>query len=277
MQGSGSVLSHPHFFKPSREVRLGTSVVGGRGFGVIAGPCSIESYAQFSETAQAVKKAGALALRGGIFKMRTRADTFQGLGGEAYEIVKRVVSETGMPMVSEITDPRQVAALSEVVDAFQVGSRNMHNYELLKELGRQNKPVVLKRGFTAYLDEWIAAAEYISREGNSNIIFCERGIRTFERSTRNTLDLSAVPYIKERSDYPILVDPSHATGVTELVPSMGLAAVAAGADGLLVEVHPEPEHAASDGDQALCFEVFSKMMVSVEKILGALDRPLQKA
>jgi 3-deoxy-7-phosphoheptulonate synthase len=270
-----SVLSHPHFFKPSREVRIGTTVVGGRGFAVIAGPCSIESYAQFSETAQAVKKAGAAALRGGIFKMRTKADSFQGLGGEAFEIVKRVTQETGMPMVSEITDPRQVGALSEVIDAFQVGSRNMHNYELLKELGRQKKPVVLKRGFTAYLDEWISAAEYIEREGNSNIVFCERGIRTFERSTRNTLDLSAVPYIKERCDFPILIDPSHATGVTELVPSMGLAAVAAGADGLLVEVHPRPEHAASDGDQALDFEVFAKMMSSVEKILGALDRPIR--
>jgi 3-deoxy-7-phosphoheptulonate synthase len=242
---------------------------------VIAGPCSIESYAQFSETAQAVKKAGAAALRGGIFKMRTKADSFQGLGGEAFEIVKRVTQETGMPMVSEITDPRQVGALSEVVDAFQVGSRNMHNYELLKELGRQKKPVVLKRGFTAYLDEWISAAEYIEREGNSNIVFCERGIRTFERSTRNTLDLSAVPYIKQRCDFPILIDPSHATGVTELVPSMGLAAVAAGADGLLVEVHPRPENAASDGDQALDFEVFAKMMSSVEKILGALDRPIR--
>lgn len=276
MNGSESVLSHPHFFKPSREVRIAGCTVGGKGFAVIAGPCSIESYSQFSETANAVKKAGATALRGGIFKMRTRAESFQGLGGEAFEIVKRVVHETGLPMVSEITDPRQVGAMSEVVDAFQVGSRNMHNYELLKELGKQKKPVVLKRGFAAYLDEWIAAAEYIQREGNSEIVFCERGIRSFERSTRNTLDLSAVPYLKQRCEFPIIIDPSHATGYTSLVPSMALAAVAAGADGLLVEVHPNPYEAASDGDQALDFDLFSKMMSSVERILTALERPLRK-
>jgi 3-deoxy-7-phosphoheptulonate synthase len=241
----------------------------------LAGPCAIESQAQFLEIAQVVKAAGAAALRGGIFKMRTRPDAFQGLGSEAYDIVLKVCRETGMPMISEVTDPRQIPVMGEVVDAFQVGARNMHNFELLKELGRQPKPVVLKRGLSAYLDEWLNAAEYITREGNPNVIFCERGIRSYERSTRNTLDLSAVPYLKSKTDLPVLVDPSHGTGVRSLVAPMALAAAAAGADGLLIEVHTDPDKAASDGHQALNALAFTEMMTALRRVLGALDRPLR--
>lgn len=259
----------------SREIPLGSTAVGGDGFLVIAGPCAIESYEQFLETANGVRAAGASALRGGIFKMRTRPDAFQGLGVEAFDIVRRVVRETGMPMISEVTDPRQIQEMGDFLDAFQVGARNMHNFELLKELGRQPKPVLLKRGLSAYLDEWLAAAEYITREGNPNVIFCERGIRSFERATRNTLDLSAVPYLKERSNLPVLVDPSHGTGVRNLIPPMSLAAAAAGADGLLIEVHPEPKKAASDGHQALDLELFQSTMNGLRRILSAVDRPLR--
>jgi 3-deoxy-7-phosphoheptulonate synthase len=198
-------------------------------FSMIAGPCSIESYELFLEVARAVKKQGATALRGGIFKMRTRSDAFQGLGGEALPIVKQVKEDVGLPFVCEITDPRQIAVLDEVVDVFQVGARNMHNYELLKELGKLRKPVLLKRGLAAYLDEFLAASEYVIKAGNSQVILCERGIRTFERSTRNTLDLSAVPYLKQKTGLPVIVDPSHGTGVRSLVSPMAWAAAAAGA------------------------------------------------
>lgn len=259
----------------SREIPLGPTAIGGEGFLVVAGPCAIESYDQFSQTANAVAQAGAGALRGGIFKMRTKPEAFQGLGFDAFDIVRRVARETGLPMISEVTDPRQIQDMGDVLDAFQVGARNMHNFELLKELGRQPKPVLLKRGLSAYLDEWLAAAEYITREGNPGVIFCERGIRSFERATRNTLDLSAVPYLKERSHLPVLVDPSHGTGVRNLIAPMSLAAAAAGADGLLIEVHPEPAKAASDGHQALDFAMFQSTMTGLRRILSAVDRPLR--
>ena len=242
-------------------------------FSMIAGPCSIESYELFSEVARAVKKQGATALRGGIFKMRTRADAFQGLGGEALPIVKQVKQEVDLPFVCEITDPRQIAVLDEVVDVFQVGARNMHNYELLKELGKTHKPILLKRGLAAYLDEFLAAAEYIFKAGNTRVILCERGIRTFERSTRNTLDLSAVPYLKQKSQLPVMVDPSHGTGIRSLVSPMAWAAAAAGADGIIVEVHPRPQEALSDGEQALTIEDFEALVPRLNRILEAMDRP----
>ncbi len=242
-------------------------------FSMIAGPCSIESYELFLEVARAVKKQGATALRGGIFKMRTRSDAFQGLGGEAVPIVKQVKAEVGLPFVCEITDPRQIAVLDEVVDVFQVGARNMHNYELLKELGKIHKPVLIKRGLAAYLDEFLAAAEYVTKAGNSRVILCERGIRTFERSTRNTLDLSAVPYLKQKSKLPVIVDPSHGTGVRSLVTPMAWAAAAAGADGVIVEVHPRPKEALSDGEQALTLEDFEILVPRLNRILEAMDRP----
>ena len=244
-----------------------------RRFSLIAGPCSIESYEMFRLVANTVKRHGATALRGGIFKMRTRQETFQGLGAEAIEIVRKVKEEVNLPFVSEVTDPRQIRLLSEVVDVYQVGARNMHNYELLKELGKTQKPVLLKRGFAAYLDEFLAASEYILKAGNSQVILCERGIRTFERSTRNTLDLSAVPYLQKRSGLPVIVDPSHATGLRELVSPMCWAAAAAGADGIMVEVHPHPEDALSDKEQALTFEDFQTMVPRLSKVLRAVEGP----
>ena len=241
-------------------------------FSFIAGPCSVESYEVFRKVALNVKKAGACALRGGIYKMRTHAHAFQGLGSEAISIVRAVKQEVALPFISEITDPRQLESLDEVVDVFQVGARNMHNYELLKELGKTRKPILLKRGLSAYLDEFLAASEYILRAGNSKVILCERGIRTFERSTRNTLDLSAVPYLKQRSSLPVIVDPSHATGRRDLVVPMCWAAAAAGADGIIVEIHPQPSEALSDGDQALTLEDLEVMVPRLNRILEAVDR-----
>ncbi len=243
---------------------------GSRRFSLIAGPCSIESYEVFSTVAHAVKVQGATALRGGIYKMRTHASAFQGLGSEAIEIVRHVKKEVELPFISEITDPRQVDVLAEVVDVFQVGARNMHNYELLKELGKLKKPVLLKRGLAAYLDELLAAAEYVMKAGNNQIILCERGIRTFERSTRNTLDLSAVPYLQQRSHLPVIVDPSHGTGVRSLIPPMCWAAAAAGANGIMVEVHPRPPEALSDGEQALTLEDFQEMVPRLMRVLQAV-------
>ena len=244
-----------------------------RQFSLIAGPCSVESYENFSQVAHVVHAAGATALRGGIFKMRTHSHSFQGLGAEALEIVRKVKAQTGLPFVSEITDPRQLSVLSEVVDVFQVGARNMHNYELLKELGRIQKPILLKRGLAAYLDEFLAAAEYLIKFGNKQVTLCERGIRTFERATRNTLDLSAVPYLQKRSGLPVIVDPSHGTGVRELILPMCWAAAAAGADGIMVEVHPNPKEALSDGEQALTLDDFQEMVPRLMKVLQAVDGP----
>lgn len=258
----------------TNPVRIGRQVIGSGAFTVIAGPCSIESAPHFSEVAQAVKRAGAVLLRGGMFKLRTHPGTFQGLGQEAYEIVKSVKRETGLGFVSEITDPRLVGDFEGLVDAFQVGSRNMHNYDLLKELGQTRIPVLLKRGFSGLIKEWLLAAEYILKGGNESVILCERGIRTFETATRNTFDLNAVAYIKEHTNFPIIADPSHATGETALVTPLALAAAAAGADGIIVEVHPQPREALSDGFQALNYEQFDLLMNKLEKLLPALGREL---
>lgn len=261
----------------TRPVRVNAeTTIGGRPFVVVAGPCSVESERQFSDVASFVKQEGAGLLRGGIFKLRTNPRSFQGLGAEGFDIVARVKAELKMPFVSEVTDARQIEEMSELVDVFQVGTRNMYNYALLKELGRQQKPVLLKRGFSALIEEWLLAADYIVREGNENVILCERGIRTFERATRNTLDLSAVAYVKQHSPYPVLVDPSHGTGRSDLVGPMSLAAAASGADGLLLEVHPEPSQALSDGHQALNFAAFAELMGQLEKVLKVFNRPLLK-
>lgn len=262
--------------KPKITVKIGNVTFGGPSFAVIAGPCSIETEDQFLKTATAVKTAGASVLRGGIWKMRTSPSSFQGLGTSALNYVKTVKEKTGMPLISEVVDPRHIESIYEMVDAFQVGARNMHNYELLKELGKQNKPVMLKRNFSAYVDEWFKASEYITLGGNEQIILCERGIRTFETATRNTLDVNAVVYAKKHSPFPVVVDPSHAIGISELVPQVCYASAAAGADGLIVEVHPEPEEALSDADQALNFNQFDKMMKQLERVLLAFDRTLQK-
>ena len=260
---------------PSTQiVNIGGYDIGGPNFTVIAGPCSIESYDQFLETAKGVKASGAHLLRGGIWKMRTSSKDFQGLGSSSSELIKTVCKETGMSLVSEVTDARQIEEIYDVVECFQVGSRNMHNYALLKELGMQKKPVLLKRGFAALITEWIKAAEYVTMGGNPNVILCERGIRTFETSTRNTLDLNAVAFAKRNTSLPVIVDPSHAVGIRALVPDMAYAAAAVGADGIIVEVHPRPAEALSDGMQALTLPDFEMMMTKLNKILTAIDKPL---
>nr|BFD60949.1 3-deoxy-7-phosphoheptulonate synthase [Bdellovibrio sp. CKG001]BFD64363.1 3-deoxy-7-phosphoheptulonate synthase [Bdellovibrio sp. HM001]BFD68559.1 3-deoxy-7-phosphoheptulonate synthase [Bdellovibrio sp. HAGR004] len=262
---------------PSTQiVNVGGFSIGGPQFTVIAGPCSIESHAQFLETASGVKAAGAHLLRGGIWKMRTSSKAFQGLGSGSFDIVKSVCKELNMSLVSEVTDVRQIEEIYDLVECFQVGSRSMQNYELLKELGRQKKPVLLKRGLAAYIEEWIKAAEYITNGGNQNVILCERGIRTFETATRNTLDLNAVAFAKRNTNLPVIVDPSHAVGIRALVPDLAYAAAAVGADGIIVEVHPRPEEALSDGMQALTLNDFQMMMRKLDKILTAIDRPLHK-
>jgi 3-deoxy-7-phosphoheptulonate synthase len=255
-------------------VEIGKIQVGGPKFTVIAGPCSIESEQQFQQTAESVKKSGASVLRGGIWKMRTSQKAFQGLGAESFELIKKVKNEVGLPLISEITDIRQIEEVASVVDAYQVGARNMHNYSLLKELGRQPKPVLIKRSFSAFIDEWIKAADYVTSGGNQQVILCERGIRTFETATRNTLDLNAVVYAKKHSGLPVIVDPSHAVGISDLVPQLCYAAAAAGADGIMVEVHPNPKEALSDGPQSLNFETFDRTMKQLEKVLFAFDRRL---
>lgn len=267
----------------SNKTRVSTQIVnvngvkiGGDNFTVIAGPCSIENQNQFLTTAEGVKASGAVLLRGGIWKLRTSPSTFQGLGSESFDFIRAICKKTGLGLVSEITDIRQVDELHDVVSMFQVGSRNMHNYALLKELGKLNKPILLKRGFAARIEEWIKAAEYITNGGNNQVVLCERGIRTFETATRNTLDINAVAYVKRATSLPVIVDPSHAVGISELVPDMALAAAAAGADGIIVEVHPKPEEALSDGEQALTLESFSMMMQKLNRVLLALDHPLQK-
>ncbi|MEK2646905.1 3-deoxy-7-phosphoheptulonate synthase [Bdellovibrio sp. BCCA] len=262
---------------PSTQiVNIGGYDIGGSNFTVMAGPCSIESYEQFMETAKGVKASGAHILRGGIWKMRTSSKDFQGLGKNSFDFIKAVCKETNMKLVSEVTDARQIEEVYDIVECFQVGSRNMHNYALLKELGMQRKPVLLKRGFAALITEWIKAAEYVTVGGNPNVILCERGIRTFETSTRNTLDLNAVAFAKKNSHLPVIVDPSHAVGIRALVPDLAYAAAAVGADGIIVEVHPRPAEALSDGMQALTLDDFKNMMTKLDKILTAIDRPLHK-
>ena len=240
--------------------------IGGGSFQVMAGPCSVEESSQVLSIAKAVKAAGASILRGGAFKPRTSPYAFQGLGPKGIEILENAKKETGMPIVSEIMDISRLP-LFENIDIIQVGARNMQNYELLKELGKTDKPVLLKRGLSSTIQELLMSAEYIMAGGNSQIILCERGIRTFETATRNTLDISAVPVLKELTHLPVIVDPSHGTGNARLVKPMAMAAVAAGADGLMIEVHNDPVHALCDGAQSLTLEAFGELMASVAKIL----------
>ena len=233
---------------------------------IMAGPCAIESYDQLLETAKFVKQKGANVLRGGAYKPRTSPNSFQGLKEEGLEILKAVKKETNLPVITELMDARDLEKVYEVADIIQIGSRNMQNFTLLSEVGKQDKPVMLKRGISSTISEWIGAAEYIAIGGNSNIIMCERGIRTYNDYTRNTLDIAAVPIIKKETNLPIIVDPSHATGVRYLVKPMSIASFAAGADGIMVEVHPNPNEALSDGGQSLHFEVFEDLMNSIKKL-----------
>ncbi|MBS3820058.1 3-deoxy-7-phosphoheptulonate synthase [bacterium] len=244
--------------KQKTFIKVGDITVG-KDFVVIAGPCSVESEEQTLHTARAVKEAGAHMIRGGAFKPRTSPYKFQGLGLKGIKILEKAREETGLPVVTEVMDPRDVAWMCEYVDVLQVGARNMQNFSLLKEVGKSKHPVLLKRGMYSTFKEWLSCAEYILNEGNPHVILCERGIRTFETYSRNTLDLSAVPAIKELSHLPIIVDPAHATGKTSLIPSMCLAAVASGADGLILEVHSQPEKALSDKNQTLTPQMFSRM------------------
>jgi 3-deoxy-7-phosphoheptulonate synthase len=259
-----------------KPVKVGSIFVGGTDFAVVAGPCSIESQDQFLEISEFVKLCGAAFLRGGIWKLRTSAESFQGLGPASFSFIKEICTNINLPLCSEVTDVRQIELIDDVVEIYQVGSRNMHNYELLKELGRTKKPVVLKRGFAALVDEWIKAADYIVRGGNDQVILCERGIRTFETSTRNTLDLNSVVYLKKYTNFPVLVDPSHAVGMRDLVPALSFAAAAAGADGIIVEVHPRPSEALSDGPQALTFDDFNKLMIQIEALLKSFGKKLAR-
>jgi len=266
----------------SREIKPERSVVpiapglaiGGKELIVIAGPCSVESEKQIVETARAVKAAGAKILRGGAFKPRTSPYSFQGMEEEGLKLLALAREETGLPIVTEVVNPRDVDLVAKYADIMQVGARNVQNFALLKILGKLDKPVLLKRGMATTIQEYLMSAEYILSEGNRSVLLCERGIRTFETATRNTLDISAVPVLQEQTHLPVLVDPSHATGHAHLVPSMSYAAVAAGCDGLLIEVHPHPEKAASDGPQSLRPEDFSAMMARLKKFAAAADRTL---
>ena len=249
-------------------VNVGTTPVGGGHFGAIAGPCAVETRELLFASAEAVMKAGANILRGDAFKPRTSPYSFQGLGEAGLELLAEAREQFGLPFVVEVVDPRDVPLVVDYADMIRVGTRNMANFPLLSELGKQPKPVMLKRGFTATIEEWLNAAEYIYKEGNHNIVLCERGIRTFETSTRNTLDISAVPVIKGLSHLPIIVDPSHSGGRRELVIPLARAAVAVGADGFMVDVHPAPETALVDGPQAILPSEFEVMMDQA-RALGA--------
>jgi 3-deoxy-7-phosphoheptulonate synthase len=240
---------------------------------VVGGPCAVESEEQIVTTAMFVKKCGADMLRGGAFKPRTGPHTFQGLREEGLKLLAIAGKESGLPVVTEVMSPDNVGLVAEYADLLQVGARNMQNFDLLRELGKIRKPVLLKRGMSATVEEFLAAAEYILAEGNEQVILCERGIRTYETATRNTLDLSVVPLIKEMSHLPIMVDPSHATGKRSLVAPMAKAALVAGADGVLIEVHPNPEKALSDGPQSLTFPGFEQLMGDINRLVGFLGHP----
>lgn len=264
----------------SREVKghssqfpVGNTVVGGDQLTVIAGPCAVESREQLMETARVAREAGATILRGGAFKPRTSPYSFHGLEEEGLMLMAEAAASTGLATVTEVIDKQSLDMAAAYVDILQVGARNMQNFQLLREVGRSNKPVLLKRGLSATIEEWLMAAEYIMCEGNERVILCERGIRTFETSTRNTLDLSAVPLVKDLSHLPVIVDPSHATGIRRLVAPMSRAAVAAGADGLLIEMHPSPETALCDGPQSLTPTEFKTLMIELKALSNAMGRP----
>jgi len=248
--------------------------IGGQNLVVMAGPCAVESEEQIMESAIAVKAAGATILRGGAFKPRTSPYSFQGMEEEGLKLLAQARNETGLPIVTEVVNPRDVELVARYADIMQVGARNMQNFALLKMLGQLDKPILLKRGMSATIQEFLMSAEYILSEGNQKVILCERGIRTFETATRNTLDISAVPVLKEQTHLPVVIDPSHATGHSSLVPSMSYAAVAAGCDGLIIEVHPHPELATSDGPQSLRPDDFAKMMITLREFAAVAGKKL---
>lgn len=252
-------------------------VIGGDAITIIAGPCSVESEEQTVSTAKAVKAAGASILRGGAYKPRTSPYEFRGMGRRGLEILSIAREETGMPIITEVMTPTDIDTVGEFTDIFQIGARNAQNYLLLEEVGKAGKPVMLKRGLSMLMEEWLLAAEYVMAQGNPNVILCERGIRTFESATRTTLDVSSVPVIQGMSHLPVFVDPSHAAGKRALVPALALAGVAAGADGLMIEVHPSPDHALSDGAQSLTFDQFAELTPRIARVAEAVGRRLPVA
>jgi 3-deoxy-7-phosphoheptulonate synthase len=261
----------------SRELQKEDTIVrgegfrfGGGGFTVIAGPCAVESADQILDIARFLRDHGVDVLRGGAYKPRTSPYSFQGMETEGLDLLARAREETGLAIITEVVSAEDVPTVAEVADILQVGARNMQNFRLLQRVGRTDRPVFLKRGQSATLEEFLLAAEYVVAEGNPNVILCERGIRTFERYTRNTLDIAAVPLLKQLSHLPVVVDPSHATGRRDLVPPLAIAALAAGADGLMVEVHPDPENALSDGPQSLTYEMFARMIEDLDRVRSAL-------
>lgn len=267
-------LANKKFHPQPTIVKVGDLEIGGKNIVIMAGPCAIESKDQLLASAVAVKEGGGHVLRGGAYKPRTSPYAFQGLEEEGLRYMADASDKTGLKTICEVTSIHAVETAVKYVDFLQVGARNMQNYELLKAIGKTQTPVLLKRGLSATIDEWLNAAEYIMSEGNLKVILCERGIRTFETTTRNTLDISAIPIIKSKSHLPIIVDPSHASGVLEYIPALSAAAIAAGADGLIVEVHPDPAQALSDGPQSLTPEGFKALMGKLRPIANAVGRTL---
>jgi 3-deoxy-7-phosphoheptulonate synthase len=268
-----------------RDARASSTVVrlpngatfGGEMLAICAGPCSVESREQIEGTAQAVAARGANVLRGGAFKPRTSPYAFQGLGAEGLKMLRDAADRFGLSVVTEVLDPRDVALVAQFADMLQIGTRNMQNFTLLREVGEAGKPVLLKRGLSATIEEWLLAAEYLLVAGNADVVLCERGIRSFDSATRNLLDLAAIPLVHALSHLPVIVDPSHGTGLAKLVAPMAVAGVAGGADGLLIEVHPDPPAAASDGPQSLTFEQFEALMEQVRSVAHAVGRQLPAA
>lgn len=267
-------LASRDFRSENTTIDVKGMVIGGKRIHVIAGPCSVENKTMMISVAEEVKKAGATFIRGGAFKPRTSPYAFQGLGEEGLKYLAAAREKTGLPVVTEIMDPRDLDVMVEYADVIQIGARNMQNFRLLLEVGAVNKPVLLKRGLSSTIKEWLMSAEYIMSKGNHQVILCERGIRTFETATRNTLDLSAVPVLKQLTHLPVVVDPSHGVGKWDLVAPMAKAAVAAGADGILIEVHPNPEEAMSDGEQSLKPDAFRKLMDELRPIAAAVGREI---
>lgn len=267
-------LSNKKFHPEPSIVTVGNVDIGGKDLVIMSGPCAVESHDQVLETAIAIKKAGAKILRGGAYKPRTSPYSFQGLEEEGLRYMKEAREATGLPVICEVTSLEAVESAVKYIDMLQIGARNMQNFYLLKEVGKTGLPVLLKRGLSATIEEWLNAAEYIMAEGNKNVVLCERGIRTFETATRNTLDISAVPVIKEKSHLPIIVDPSHATGVRNYVKPLAKSAVAAGADGLMIETHPNPATALSDGPQSLTFSQFEELCEELRPFASLMGKTL---
>jgi 3-deoxy-7-phosphoheptulonate synthase len=271
-----SKITHPKksMIKIKGPDKKSTCQIGGKKFAVIAGPCSVENEEQMVETAKAVKKAGAHMIRGGAYKPRTSPYSFQGMEEDGLKILQTASEESGLPFVTEVMNPGDVLLVAKYADVLQVGARNVQNFSLLKTVGKTNRPILLKRGLMTTIEEFLMSAEYIMSEGNEKVILCERGIRTFEKATRNTLDLSAVPVLQKESHLPVIVDPSHATGHWDLVEPMSRAAVASGCDGLMIEVHPNPSEAWSDGGQSLKPETFKDLMKSIKPFIKAMKKTI---